>query len=131
MTDETPGTCGEGLAAQAHLPDTVGALMAAMADVLAVHQQTLDLSDENARPEHHAYGELVQDLRRAAHELNAIAERMTGYRGLPMGRHDEARLSGRESRDAFARYVAVEEALHARLEHSIPRWRQMLEGWRV
>jgi hypothetical protein len=55
MTMDEPRTCGEGLAERSAFPARVSALTAAMADVLETHQQTLDLTDDNARAEHTAY----------------------------------------------------------------------------
>jgi hypothetical protein len=52
MTMDEPRTCGEGLAQRSALPARMSALTAAMAEVLETHQQTLDLTDDNARAEH-------------------------------------------------------------------------------
>ena len=129
MSSDMPTTCGEGLAAHAPLPRTIGALLAAMADVLGAHRQALDRSDDAVGAEHEAYGRLSEELRAVADRLTAIAELMTGYRTLPMGRHDERRLSGPESRRLFARFVSAEENLLALLGEAVPQDREMLAGW--
>ena len=87
MTINEPQTCGKGLAERSAFPDRVGALTAAMVDVLDTHQQTLDLADDNARVELTAYQQLAHDYRRLTSQLRATAERMLGYRDLPMARH--------------------------------------------
>jgi hypothetical protein len=79
-----PQTCGQGLAERSALPAKLGALSAAMADNLEKHQRTLDLTDNNARAEHEAYEAVASALRKAAALLQATADRMVGYRELPM-----------------------------------------------
>lgn len=125
-TDEQP-TCGKGLAAHATLPATVGELMAAMADVLDVHQGALDLTDENARPEHRAYLTLVLELRGISAQLAASAHRMAGYRDLPMGRHDQQKMSSREARVAFEELVQIERRLLTLLTSTVGDHDAMLE----
>jgi hypothetical protein len=124
--DDQP-TCGTGLAANATLPATVGDLIAAMADVLDVHQRALDLTDENARPEHAAYVTLVLELRAISAQLAANATRMGGCRDLPMGRHDERRMSGREPLAAFERFVRSERTLVSLLTDNVREHESMLE----
>ena len=127
--DDTP-TCGKGLAANATLPATVGALIAAMADVLDVHRQALDLTDENARPEHHAYATLVDELRSISGQLAACARHMADYRDLPMGRHDEQQMSGREAFAAFEEFVRTERMLLSLLTARVGEHEAMLEQMR-
>jgi hypothetical protein len=127
--DDQP-TCGKGLAGNASLPAAVGELMAAMAGVLDVHQRALDLTDEHARPEHHAYVTLVLELRAIAAQLSAAAERMAGYADLPMGRHDEAAIAGPEAIFAFDRFVKAQGALHRRLGALVEDHAAMLEQMR-
>jgi len=122
-------TCGTGLAANALLPATVGELIGAMADVLEVHQQALDLADENARPEHHAYLTLVLELRSISAQLAASARHMTGYHDLPMGRHDEAKM-GPQALAAFERFVGTEQQLLTLLTRSVAEQTTMLEQMR-
>lgn len=127
--DDQP-TCGKGLSANASLPATVGELMAAMAGVLDVHQRALDLTDEHARPEHHAYVTLVLELRAIAAQLGATAERMTGYADLPMGRHDDAAMAGPEAIFAFDRLVKAEGTLHRHLGALVGDHAAMLDEMR-
>jgi hypothetical protein len=123
--DDQP-TCGKGLAANAVLPATIGELVAAMAKVLDVHQGALDLSDENTRPEYQAYQTLGLELRGIAAQLDASARRMASYRDLPMGRHDERKMSSREARAAFEQYVRMERALLSLLNDTIDGHEAML-----
>jgi hypothetical protein len=122
-------TCGKGLAAHAPLPAALGELTAAVADVLEGHLPSLDLTDPNSRAEHEAYATLVREHRAAAEQLRATAERMAGYRDLPMGRHDVAALSTPEAAAPFARFVQLEEELVALLQARLARDREMLGGW--
>jgi hypothetical protein len=128
MTDDQP-TCGKGLAANAKLPATVGDLLSAMSDVLDRHQQALDPGDEHTRPERDAYATLVKELRALSAQLTATASRMTGYRDLPMGRHDEQKMSGEDALAAFERFVGNERALLLLLTESVHQHEAMLEQW--
>lgn len=123
-------TCGKGLAANAKLPATMGELIAAMVDVLHVHQQALDLTDENAKPEHVAYVTLERELRSISSQLDASARHMTGYRDLPMGRHDEEKMSAREAIVAFERFLAAERALLSLLTASVAEHQTLIEQMR-
>lgn len=127
---EDQPTCGKGLASQSSLPAMLGDLIAAMADVLKIHQQALDLTDEDARPEHEAYGTLVVELRRAADQLATIARQMIGYRDLPMGRHDEEKMGSREAVAAFEQFVKTERALLALLTETVGEHGAMLQQMR-
>jgi len=129
MDDDQP-TCGKGLAAHSTLPATVGELVAAMADVLDVHQRALDLTDENARPEHHAYVTLVLELRSISAQLAATARHMAGYRDLPMGRHDQQKMSGREALAAFEQFVRTERMLLSLVTGTVGEHEAMLEQMR-
>jgi hypothetical protein len=123
--DDQP-TCGKGLAANAVLPATIGELVAAMAKVLDMHQRALDPADENTMPEYQAYQALGLELRGIAAQLDASARRMASYRDLPMGRHDERKMSSREARAAFEEYVRVERALLSLLNDTIDGHQAML-----
>lgn len=123
-------TCGKGLAAQSSLPGMLGDLIAAMADVLEMHQQTLDLTDVDARPEHHAYAALVVELRRAAGQLATIARQMSGYRDLPMGRHDEQKMGSPEAVAAFEQFVKTERTLLSLLTSTVGEHETMLQQMR-
>jgi hypothetical protein len=127
---EDQPTCGKGLAAQSSLPAMLGDLIAAMADVLEVHQQALDLTDADARPEHRAYAALVVELRRAGGQLATIARQMIGYRDLPMGRHDEQKMGSREAVAAFEQFVKTERTLLSQLTATVGEHEAMLEQMR-
>jgi uncharacterized protein YndB with AHSA1/START domain len=120
-------TCGTGLAAHAELPATLGELLAAMADVLDTHQQALDLTDESARPEHHAYLTLVLEFRATSAQLTATARRMVGYRTLPIGRHDDQKISSREARESFERFVRIERKLLSHLADTVGNHQTLLD----
>ena len=124
--DDQP-TCGKGVAAQSKLPAALAELMKGMASVLDLHQAALDLTDENARPEHHAYVTLVIQMRSAADQLSAIARQMTRYRDLPMGRHDEARMAARDSVDAFRGFVEAERSTMKLLSESLSQHESLLQ----
>jgi hypothetical protein len=51
MQDEQPATCGEGLAANAVVPEKLGAFIEATAELLQNHMRTLDGRDANAHLE--------------------------------------------------------------------------------
>ena len=123
--DEQP-TCGQGLAQHSILPAKLGALTAAVADVLEAHQAALDLTDADAKREYDAYAELVDSHRIIAGHLEATASRMAGYRDLPMGRHDMAAMMSPEPAEAFSRFVAIEEELFSLLRARLEEDRAML-----
>jgi hypothetical protein len=126
--DDQP-TCGKGLAEHAALPATLGELMAALAENLEAHQKTLDLSDENSRKELDVYVALAKDHRSLAAQLRATAQRMAGYRDLPMGRHDERALADPRLIKAFAKFVKTELAVLAELQRAVERDQQMLAAF--
>jgi hypothetical protein len=88
--------------------------------VLAVHLTTLDLQDANNRQEHAAYSELATAYEQIAHSLRGAAERMAGYRDLPMGRHDMQAMTASEPVEAFARFVNAEQSLFGLLQARLP-----------
>ena len=108
--DQQP-TCGKGLAEHATLPAKLGDLAAAMAENLEVHQQALDVTDENARKEHHAYEKLAQEFRCV---------------DLPMGRHDQRAMAAPTALQAFRNFVRIEEDLLAMLRTAVERDQKML-----
>jgi hypothetical protein len=126
MTMDEPQTCGKGLAQRSALPARVSALSAAMAGVLETHQQTLDLTDDNARAEQIAYQQLADDYRRLTSQLRATADRMLGYRDLPMARHDAQAMLGPQIRGALANLVDRERELAALLKAWIEEDQAML-----
>ncbi len=121
-------TCGKGLAAYSPLPAAIGDLTDAMALVLELHMEALEISDPTTRPERDAYEELASAHRRLATELHGTARRMAGYRDLPMGRHDAQKMSAPASADAFRRFVAAEDTLLALLQSRLDADHRMLES---
>jgi hypothetical protein len=119
-------TCGQGLAAHSVLPTKLGELTAAVADVLEAHTKALLLDDENARRERRAYVSLIEAHRRTAADLLAIAQGMSGYRDLPMARHDPNVMSSAAPADALARFVKIEWELLAFLQERVEKDRAML-----
>ena len=127
--DDQP-TCGRGIAANAPLPDHLGRLAAATADVLEAHLPMLDVSDPDAAAEHALYVWLIEEQRRAAHVLQAVAQRMAGAQDLPMGRHADAPAANAAMERALTSFVASEAELHASLEARLPQDRAMLAAMR-
>ena len=125
-TTDEQRTCGKGLAERSVLPETLGRLIAALAEVLEVHTKALDLTDGYSKAEHAAYSRLVEEHRRIAAELAATAKRMAGHRNLPMGRHDPQAMSHPRAYEAFETFVEIEKELMAALQNSLVQDRQML-----
>lgn len=91
---------------------------------------SLDLTDAPSRQEHEAYRHLAEDHRQAGLQLQAIAERMAGYRDLPMGRHDAKAMAAPAVRESYQRFVRLEELL-ALLHRKVEQDRQMLAAMGV
>jgi hypothetical protein len=123
-------TCGRGLAEHASLPAKVGELIASLAENLELHMKTLVLEDEHARTEHRAYLKLAQQGWAIAGQLQEMAKQMSGYRELPMGKHDEQVLSDQAFRKAFERFVRVEEELSRDLARWLARERVLVAQMR-
>ena len=119
-------TCGRGLAEHAPLPHAFADVMASVADVLEVHTRALDLTDENAKAEHSAYDRLVDQHRRAADQLRATGEALTGCRDLPMARHDGQAMASTDAVTTFSRFLQVERQLVALLENRLPQDERLL-----
>ena len=123
---DKPRTCGKGLAERSALPARLSALAAAIVDVLERHMQTLDLTDDNARAEHTAYQQLVSEYRNLTSQLRATADRMVGYRDLPMARHHADIMVALDIREAGANLVERERDVAAILETWIEEDQAML-----
>jgi hypothetical protein len=119
-------TCGKGLAEHSVLPAKLGELTVALAENLEIHMNALDLGDESSRKEHDAYVELTKEHRRIAAQLQATANRMAGYRDLPMGRHDQKAMSAPKVREAFEKFVKLEQELLALLQKRVEQDARML-----
>lgn len=123
-------TCGKGLAEHAVLPATLGRLMAATAAILENHQKALVLEDPNARLEYDAYVRLARAYRDIAEKLQATADQMTGYRDLPIARHDERAMKSLDACRSFDEFVTVERELLGYLTTALKRDEAMLEQMR-
>jgi hypothetical protein len=119
-------TCGQGLAEHAAVPAKAGELIDALAENLDLHLSTLDLSDERSRNEDDVYRMLVREYSRIAAHLAKTAQRMAGFRDLPMGKHDADTMGDPKLRDAFEHFVTIEEELLHLLEARVARDRSML-----
>jgi len=118
-------TCGQGLADTSELPGKLAEVIGAIGEILEIHMKALDLEDNDSRIEHEAYRELASDHRRIAAGLGEIARRMSGYRDLPMGRHDPKVMSSPKAVEAFDELVSREAELLALLEVRLERDREM------
>jgi hypothetical protein len=129
MSSDEQQTCGTGLAASAVLPETLGQVASAMADVLQAHLPTLDQSDVNSRREHAAYESLIRGLRQASDQLAATAKEMVGYRDLPEGRHDMEAMAGQV--EPFRHFVEQKRNLLALLQDMDKEDQAMLEEMNI
>jgi hypothetical protein len=119
-------TCGRGLAENSVLPARVGALTAAMADVLTVHRRALDLTDANAKAEDDVYADLVDKYGGVTAQLRTVADQMARSRDLPMGRHDERAATSVAFADAFETLVDAKQALSILLQQQLDQDQAML-----
>jgi hypothetical protein len=87
-----------------------------MAEVLERHQQTLDLTDDNARVEQAAYQQLASDFRGLTSQLRATADHMLECRDLPIARHHAEAMLAPEVVSALATLVERERVLAALLK---------------
>jgi hypothetical protein len=117
---EHPHSCGKGLADHAAVPAKLADLMASMAENLERHAGSL-LDDEAARTEHVVYMNLLARAKDVAVALRSLGDQMAGYRDLPMGGHDIAKLSSPEAVRAFERYASVTRELVVLLQASTVR----------
>jgi hypothetical protein len=101
-------------------------LISSLAEILELHMKVLDLTDENAKKEHDAYLQLAREYQKIATQLQATAQRMAGYRDLPMGRHEQKAMSSPKLRQAFEKFVTLEQELEALLQNRIGEDRRML-----
>lgn len=108
--EEQP-TCGRGLAQTSVLPARFSEVIAALAENLELHMETLDMKDPNAKLEYNAYQRLAREYRTIASRLMATAVDMYGYYDLPMARHDEEKLANPKIAEAFMNFTRLEEEL--------------------
>ena len=130
MNSPEQQTCGKGLAENAALPARVGNLLAAMAQNLEVHIQALDLTDPNSHKEYEAYEGLIKEIQQTAVQLEQTANRMAGYRDLPMGRHDEHGMTHSRVGETFERFIKRKQELLSLLAQTTERDHTLLEAMR-
>jgi hypothetical protein len=123
---EEPATCGQGLAANAVVPEKIAALMDATANVLQNHMRSLDPADAVARLERDAYEHIIEEQRGVASKLNSLARAMRSYRDLPMAPHNEDVLADGASIDVFSAFIDAEENMLALLQENVRSDRDML-----
>ena len=120
-------TCGTGMAASAVLPTRMSAVVAAMADMLTRHTDSLDPNDPDAEAEREAWLAIAAEQRQLAGRLAAAADRMEAQRGLPEAHHDVAELSAPDAVAAFEHYVHAQEQLSTLLTQQLVEYRAMLD----
>lgn len=127
MTIVDQPTCGKGLAENSVLPEQISKVIAAMAENLETHMQALDLSDKNTSVEYAAYESLVKELKASALQLHLTANQMSGYRTLPMGRHNMKEMNHPRVREMFDKFMKEKRDLLSLLEGTMQRDNQILE----
>lgn len=127
MGEQDDWTCGKGLAASAVVPERLGAVAAAMAEVLRVHMEALDREDGASRQEHDAYRRVSGQLDQAASSLDAVAREMAASGDLPMGRHDMEAMERPIVRESFAAFVERKRELLTLLRQEEESDREMLD----
>jgi hypothetical protein len=123
---EGPDTCGQGLAANAVVPERMAALLDATANVLQNHIRSLNPADAVARLERNAYEHIISEQRGVASKLSSLARAMRSYRDLPMAAHDQRVLADRTSIDVFSAFVDAEEGMLTMLQENVRSDRDML-----
>jgi len=119
-------TCGKGLAEHSILPAKLSELIASTARNLELHMETLDLTDPNSRREYEAYQKLVKEHQEISTRLRRTAREMEGYRDLPMGKHDQKKLSNPLVIDAYKRYTNLEQEVLTVLNKQLKQDREMI-----
>jgi len=119
-------TCGKGLAEHSILPAKLAELIASTAKNLELHMETLDLTDSNSRREYEVYQKLVKEHQEISTRLKKIATEMQGYFDLPMGKHDQKKLSDPVVIDAFRRYASLEQEVLTILNKQVEQDQEMI-----
>jgi hypothetical protein len=123
---EKQQTCGKGLAKHSILPAKLAELIASTAKNLELHMETLDLTDSNSRREYEAYQNLVKEHQEISTRLGKTAREMDGYRDLPMGIHDQKKLSDPVVINAFKKYTNLEQEVLTILNKQIEQDQEMI-----
>lgn len=130
MSEDEQRTCGKGVAENAALPERMGALLGAVADVLQNHERSLDGRDANGAAELAAYQRLVEAHRGAASALAGLAATMRGFRDLPPADHDMAKLMDAASVEVMGALVRAQEDVLALLQERAAQYGEMLRQMR-
>jgi hypothetical protein len=88
--------------------------------------EALDLTDQKAQKEYDAYQELANEYRTIATQLKSTAQKMAGYRDLPMGSHDQKAMSSSKVLKVFQQFVTLEHELHTLLRNRLEQDQKML-----
>jgi hypothetical protein len=123
-------TCGAGLAAHSALPRQIGAVAAAMSELLRVHTLALDSREEAGRREVEAYTSLSRTYEDIASKLRSLAEEAEGYSSLAAAEHDMAFMTGSRPLEAFEALVRAKRDLAALLSASAAGEEAMLAEMR-
>ena len=126
MSESEEWTCGKGVAANAALPERMGALLGAVADVLQNHTRSLDGADANGAEELAAYQRLVEEHRGAASALAGLAAAMRSYSDLAAAEHDMAKLMDAASVEVMEALVRAQEDVLALLQERAVEYGEML-----
>ena len=130
MAENEEWTCGKGVAANAALPERIGLLLAAVADVLQNHMRALDENVPNGRKELAAYQRLVDEHHSAASALAGLAAAMRSYRDLPPAEHDMAKLTDAASVEVMEALVRAQEDVLTLLQQRAAQYGAMLRQMR-
>ncbi|HXH22527.1 MAG TPA: hypothetical protein VNN10_10885 [Dehalococcoidia bacterium] len=123
-------TCGAGLAAHSALPRQIGAVAAAMSELLRVHTLALDSLEEAGRREAEAYTSLSRAYEDIASRLWSLADEAESYASLAAAQHDMAFMRGSRPLEAFEALVRTKRDLAALLSASAPGEETMLAEMR-
>ncbi len=131
MSTSDQQTCGKGLAENSVLPAKLGEVVAALAGNLEAHMPALERTDPNSQIEYNAYESLTKQFRQIADQLQKVTQEMTGYRDLPMGRHDKKAMTHPRIRADFENFVLRKQELKNLLEQAGEQDNQLLEMMRA
>jgi uncharacterized protein YndB with AHSA1/START domain len=126
--EEKERTCGKGLAENAALPAKLAEVLAAVAENLEVHRETLDINDARSKQEHEAYEKLAREHREIALRVTALADAMVGYWDLPMGHHDPQAMADPKVMQAFEKLIGLEQDLMGLLKRRAEDHEALLAG---
>lgn len=126
MADEA--TCGTGMASNAILPTRMAEVMAALADVVTRHTESLDSDEVAGAAESEAWLAIATEHRQLARQLSAAADHMESQQDLPVANHDMSVLTSENAMSALEHYVAAQERLSELLRQQLSEFRTMLDS---